>query len=260
MVKDYGTFVHEQIRARQGVLMKEAERERLAGIAKEAAAIVQRNEDKVSKFLEIAYRKVATVDEYGDENQEAVQEEVLRFLKKLRRTERSLSEEDVAWRKRKGAAPTLGPISALVCQDLGLRFREYYGLQKSKLDTVDGAAIGGMTGVEFEQYLIHALKECGVKDAGGTPASGDQGADVLFSYKNIRVAVQAKRYSGSVGNKAVQEVHAAKGYYKCARAWVVTNSTFTASAKSLARQLDVRLIDGADLCLLRSKFDEYFEE
>ena len=200
------------------------------------------------------------MDEYGDENLEAVQEEVLLFLKKLGRTESALSEEDVAWRKRKGSAPVLGPISTLVCQDLNLRFREYYGLQQSKLDSVDSAAMGHMRGVEFEQYLIHALKECGVNDAGGTPASGDQGADILFSHKGVRVAVQAKRYSGSVGNKAVQEVHAAKGYYKCSRAWVVTNSTFTASAKSLARQLDVRLVDGTDLCLLRSKFDEYFEE
>ena len=105
---------------------------------------------------------------------------------------------------------------------------------------------------------IQLLRKCGVTDASGTSTTGDQGADVLFSFGKVRVVVQAKRHTATVGNKAIQEVHAAKGFYKCDKAWVVTNSTFTTSAKTLARQLDVLLLDGADLLRFNSKFEEYF--
>lgn len=43
-----------------------------------------------------------------------------------------------------------------------------------------------------------------------TPATGDQGADVVAEKEGIRMVVQCKLYSQPVGNKAVQEVFAAK--------------------------------------------------
>mgnify|MGYP003685803023 CR=1 FL=1 len=45
------------------------------------------------------------------------------------------------------------------------------------------------------------------------------------------------------GNKAVQEVIAAKQYYNCHKAIVITNNTFTKSAKDLARKCRVELFD-----------------
>jgi restriction system protein len=45
----------------------------------------------------------------------------------------------------------------------------------------------------------------------------------------------------------VQEVVAALKFYKADEAWVVTNSSFTPSARSLAQANNVRLIDGHDL-------------
>lgn len=76
-----------------------------------------------------------------------------------------------------------------------------------------------------------------------TPASGDYGADLLLTKGNKTIAVQAKRYSNTVGVKAVQEASGAKGFYKTNEAWVVTNNIFTKNACNFAEKLQVRLID-----------------
>ena len=111
--------------------------------------------------------------------------------------------------------------------------------------------ISTMTGIEFENFLIRKLNEIGVTDIQNTPASGDQGADVIFKYQGKKVVIQAKRYVGKVGNKAIQEVFAARTFYSCSAAWVITNSSFTDSAIKLAGKLKVVLIDGRKLSSLK---------
>lgn len=76
-----------------------------------------------------------------------------------------------------------------------------------------------------------------------TPLSGDQGADLILSGNKGRIAVQAKRYSSKVSNKAVQEVVASKALYKCTEGLVVTNNYFTNSAIELAEANGIGLID-----------------
>lgn len=71
----------------------------------------------------------------------------------------------------------------------------------------------------------------------GTPATGDQGADLIATKENKINVIKVKRYTGAVVNKAVQEVVAAKSYYNGDTAVVITNSTFTPSAKSLAKKI-----------------------
>jgi restriction system protein len=66
-----------------------------------------------------------------------------------------------------------------------------------------------LSGKEFETYLARLLKQNGFEDIRGTAATGDQGADLIAKKAGRTIVVQAKRYQGSVGNKAVQEVVAA---------------------------------------------------
>ena len=61
------------------------------------------------------------------------------------------------------------------------------------------------------------------------------------------IAVQAKRYSSSVGVKAVQEIIGAVKMYDATEAWVVTNSYFTKQAIKLADINDVYLVDRKEL-------------
>lgn len=66
--------------------------------------------------------------------------------------------------------------------------------------------------------------------------------------------MQCKLYSSNVGNKAVQEVIAAKGLYSTDYACVFSNAGYTASAKELAESQKVLLLSHYDL----PRFDELF--
>lgn len=99
---------------------------------------------------------------------------------------------------------------------------------------------------EFEVFCAETLNRQGWT-ARATGQAGDQGADVLAEKSGRRVVIQCKKYTCSVGNGAVQEAHAAKAHYAAQIAVVVTNSTFTPSAKALAQSTAVLLMHPTDL-------------
>jgi len=134
-------------------------------------------------------------------------------------------------------------------------FNEMFSLTPSpKL----GIALEKMYSIKFDMYLYSVIQaiihqeiineaicevftNCGW-NAQVTKASGDQGVDVIAELNGVRVAVQCKLYSSPVGNKAVQEVFAAKIHYDCQIAIVVTNNSYTPSAKQLASTCGVELL------------------
>jgi restriction system protein len=87
------------------------------------------------------------------------------------------------------------------------------------------------------RYILRVSSKQFGYDVRGTPATGDQGADLIAERDGKKIIIQAKRYEGTVGNKAVQEVSEAVSYYGGDEGWVVTNSTFTASAKASLKKL-----------------------
>ena len=109
-----------------------------------------------------------------------------------------------------------------------------------------------LTGVEFEGFISKLLKDLGYTDIRGTAVTGDQGADIIARKGDKTVLIQAKRYYKPVGNKAVQEIVGALKYYNGDEGWVVTNSTFTPGAKTLAQKNNIKLIDGQELSTLNS--------
>lgn len=101
-----------------------------------------------------------------------------------------------------------------------------------------------MTGLEYESYVAQKLKRQGFKNITVTQASGDYGADILATdRKGRKTCIQCKKYVGSVGVHAVQEIIAAKGYYGCQNAMVITTATFTRNAKTLAKSQGVELVE-----------------
>lgn len=104
-----------------------------------------------------------------------------------------------------------------------------------------------MTAANFENFVAETFLHLGYI-VERTGKSGDQGVDLIVSRDARRVAVQAKGYlNQSVGNGAVQQAHAGMGFYNCHAAAVVTNATFTSSARVLAERVGCRLIDGSQL-------------
>lgn len=109
--------------------------------------------------------------------------------------------------------------------------------------------IDRMEGVEFERYLAYCFKKQGYR-VRMTKASGDFGADLILYGKEGKIAVQAKRYNKPVGVAAVQQVMAAKDYYECELAMVVTNTSYTRQAVELAHKSGIKLLDRNDLISL----------
>ena len=99
-----------------------------------------------------------------------------------------------------------------------------------------------MSGLEFEGFVNELFNKMGYKTK-LTKASGDQGIDIIAERDGIKIGIQAKCYSQSVGNSAIQEAVAGKAYYNCEKIAVVTNSHFTKGAVSLARANNVILWD-----------------
>jgi restriction system protein len=119
-------------------------------------------------------------------------------------------------------------------------------LREQKLRKSGILEVDKMSGRKFEEYLQALLKTKGYY-VQLTPASGDYGADLILSTKDMKIIVQAKRYKKNVGVKAVQEIASAKSHYKADECWVVTNSFFTEQARKLASSNQVRLVDRKQL-------------
>lgn len=120
---------------------------------------------------------------------------------------------------------------------LNQKIRQYRKLKRTGIHEIDA-----MTGEEFEQFLGAFFKKRGYK-VSYTAQSGDYGADLILKDGRSKIAVQAKRYSNTVGVKAVQEIIGALRMYEADEAWVVTNNYFTKQAVHLADSNDVYLID-----------------
>ncbi len=102
--------------------------------------------------------------------------------------------------------------------------------------------IDTLNGLEFEKYTGQLLSKLGYKTE-VTKASQDSGGDIIAEKDDIKYVFQCKNYSDTVGNKAIQEVYAAKGIYQCDRAIVITNNFFTKQAQEEANVLNILLWD-----------------
>jgi hypothetical protein len=149
---------------------------------------------------------------------------------------------------------------------------EQFDVEKSKIDTSVAAiyesearknwqrfyrlrnlsSVDELDGLEFEKAVRFLYKERGY-NAEITQASGDFGVDVIATKGQEKLAIQAKRYTGSVGVKAVQEVASGAFYYTATKAIVITNSYYTPQAKELADKLGVDLINRKRLALMWEK-------
>lgn len=115
--------------------------------------------------------------------------------------------------------------------------------------------VDAMNGYDFEKFLAEIFQTAGY-DVEGTKLSGDQGADLFVTRFGKKIVIQAKNYSGSVGNAAVQEAISAKNFYLCDEAMVVTNSYFTKAAIELATATSVRLLGRFELQKLLDEYNE----
>ena len=100
-----------------------------------------------------------------------------------------------------------------------------------------------MEGHEFEYFCAELLQENGFYEVEVTKGSGDYGIDILAEKDGVTYAIQCKRYSDSVGVKAIQEAYAGRDYYDRMVGAVLTNQYFTTPAVEAAKKLKILLWD-----------------
>lgn len=103
-----------------------------------------------------------------------------------------------------------------------------------------------LTPRQFEQHCGDVLAARGWSVAVGR-GSGDQGVDVLARKDGRALVIQCKLHTRPVGNKAVQEALAGRGYVGADAAAVVSNAPYTSAAHALAARVGVLLLHVSDL-------------
>lgn len=128
-------------------------------------------------------------------------------------------------------------------------------IDKKSLEYVDQ-----LEGLEFEEYISQLLLKLGYIEVEKTKASGDFGIDILAEKDFITYAIQCKLYTNKLGIESVQEAYAGKKHYDRNVAIVITNSFFTESAISLAKDTGVILWDRLVLDSMLRKINGTFME
>lgn len=108
-------------------------------------------------------------------------------------------------------------------------------------------------GIEFEHWCAERIDRQGWK-VQVSQASGDQGVDIIAIRDGTKVAIQCKRYSQPVGNKAVQEAYSGSRFSDAQEACVIATAGYTRSARELAASTNVKLIDADNI----AQFSEVF--
>lgn len=101
-------------------------------------------------------------------------------------------------------------------------------------------------GIDFEYWVADRFNERSWS-AQVTQGSGDQGVDVVVNIGALRVAVQCKLYTGSVGNKAVQEVLAGMSFFDLDKGVIISTGKYTKSAHALAEKNNILLLAPEDI-------------
>ena len=109
----------------------------------------------------------------------------------------------------------------------------------------------GMPPIEYERLCALLLRRAGW-DARVTAAGGDQGTDVLARRGRRSLVLQCKLYGRPVGNRAVQQVAAARAHHRADYAAVVSNAAFTRHARELAATNGVHLLHHEELSGFRA--------
>jgi hypothetical protein len=145
--------------------------------SKKGRLLYENHADSINKFMEIAERKVSILDDYGDENWEALPREVEKCMTNIARQ----NGLDMQWQKLPGRYHWLG-------KKLTRDFRKYHETQRSVACAVD---VSGLSGIHFETFVARRLKENGYEDVCGTPVTGDQGADLIAKKNGRTIIIQA---------------------------------------------------------------------
>lgn len=203
-----------------------------------------------ARALATKQKQLVSIDEYGVKNYDRWLVELDYFKQKVILTD----PEFIALLE---SAPNYKVINSIIEVLFYSDVSVYVNMMQLEIDRYNEQHIelielfsGNMSPEKFETACADALVKSGwaARRVGQT---GDQGADVIatknINGQEIKAILQCKLYSSPVGNDAVQEVFSAKQHYYADIAAVVTNQSYTKSAKELSNTTGVILLHHDDM-------------
>lgn len=175
------------------------------------------------EILEKKFKQLAYKDDYGIIKTDSFKRELKYFIKNIIEPENNIAEYNQ--------------------EDL---IEKIVNNMKENVNIDEVSFSSNISPYDFEKQCAQMLNKYGWS-ARTTQKSSDQGIDVIAEKNGSSVAIQCKLYSQPVGNKAVQEANSGKFFYKTDYAAVVTNNTYTSSARQLAQNCGVFLLSYEDL-------------
>ncbi len=120
--------------------------------------------------------------------------------------------------------------------------------------------IDNNTGEQFEKFLkrlFNVIYKGQLTRIEETPKTKDHGCDLVLNFIDGRkVGVQAKRYTGNVGNAAAKDIVHAKAMYGLTDLMVVTNRDFTPAFFESVRSHKIQFINREKLQELIDIYNE----
>jgi restriction system protein len=184
------------------------------------------------KALGLKYRQLVVRDEYGHTNSDRWERELTYFMR---------NALDMPKPTRAGDHPSKSVREYTRKYNTTRTFIDSIAREAAQTLPLMGDISEVMNGFDYEHFVGKLFNEAGWTSE-VTKASGDQGADVKVWKDGVDAVVQCKWYQNAVGNKAVQEIAAARTHYGVRYAIVVSKSGFTVAAKELANTNGVCLI------------------
>jgi restriction system protein len=189
---------------------------------------------KHSLVLARKYRQLAYTNDYGVVDESAWQREKLYFARHVLLANPQIASLAASLEMSDDEFADLVGDQIDFAAEHGLRELGSGTNSQSTSETLSNPA-------DFERLCSEMLDELGwqTRVVGKT---GDQGVDLVAQKSGLTVAVQCKLYNSPVGNAAVQEVYAGKQHIGADFAVVVSNQSFTTSARQLANTTGVLLL------------------
>ncbi len=105
-----------------------------------------------------------------------------------------------------------------------------------------GQILDSISHQEFELIILEAFSRRGYKTT-HTSFSGDEGVDGFIEKDNTKIAIQCKKYNGSIGQPAIRDFYGAMMHFNCEEGIFITTSDFSAHAKAFVKNKKIQLFD-----------------
>ena len=115
---------------------------------------------------------------------------------------------------------------------------------------------GDYSPIEFEHVTAEVFRQLGY-EARVTPASGDEGIDIILTKNGAKLGVQCKQYKKAVGPGAIREFAGSLASAGLPQGYFVTTSYFTEAAKRAAEKskVKIQLVSGEKIGELRNRVE-----